>query len=209
MSANLHVSANQWRTSILKACIGAGVARGVAEDLADAGLALLALQYDPLPSVLACLNNHQSHTPAISWPNEPDEVELGQLQVLQHGPSVIDLAQSGVTTSCQIDAPDLLLGLAQARLHSHGVVLSCSLDRVSWHTPATALQQITTAPPFGPISLRLARTDQPCAMDMTNLPQPSRSNWRELQDLTAEILVPADATSREDAGVGDGQTDND
>ena len=33
--------------------------------------------------------------------------------------------------------------------------------------------------------------------------------WRDLQHFADRILVPADATSREDAGVGDGQTDND
>ncbi|MEP0941760.1 MAG: hypothetical protein ABJH63_00235 [Rhizobiaceae bacterium] len=209
MSTNLHVSANQWRMSILKACIGAHVARGVAEDIADAGLALLALQHDPLPSVLACLNNHQSHTSTVTWPNGSDKVEFGQMHVLHHGPSVIDLAQSGTTISCQIDAPDLLLGLAQARLHSHGVTLHCNFDDDDWRTPTIALQQINAATSSRPFSLRLSQTDEPVAMNMTQLPQPSRENWCELQDFTAEILVPADATSREDAGVGDGQTDND
>ena len=44
MTPPLHISANQWRMSVLKACVGMQVARGIAEDMADGCIALLRKQ---------------------------------------------------------------------------------------------------------------------------------------------------------------------
>ena len=209
MSTSLHVSANQWRTSILKACIGSNVARGVAEDIADAGLALLATGNDPLPSLLQCLADFEVAVPATNWPRQNNPTDLGHLQVLHHGPSAIDLSQAGRQPTLTVDSPELLLGLAQARSHSHGLDFQIAIDDGNW----SGLDDVMAVPlqlsASTKMALRARSSDEPKPLSTTNLPQPSRQDWRALQNFADKILVPADASSREDAGVGDGQTDND
>lgn len=209
MSARLHVSANQWRTSILKACIGTNVTRGVAEDIADACLALLATGNDPLPCLLKCLQEFESSDQAASGPSQDKHTDLGHLQVLRHGPSAIDLVHADRPTRLSANAPELVLGLAQARHHSHGLRTQVAIDDGEWVELGEALAAPAQLTASTKISLRSAGIDTPDPISMTNLPQPSREDWQNLQRCADRILVPADATSREDAGVGDGQTDND
>lgn len=209
MSASLHVSANQWRTSILKACIGSNVARGVAEDIADAGLALLATGHDPLPSLLKCLQEFQVSARAAGWPHQNKTIELGHVQVLHHGPSVIDLVQAGRLTHLSADSPELVLGLAQARNHSHGMRTRIAVDGGDWAELEEVLATTEQLEASTQLKMRSKATQDPTPLSMTSLPQPTRQGWQALQHFANQILVPADATSREDAGVGDGQTDND
>ena len=209
MSSSLHVSANQWRTSILKACIGANVARGVAEDIADAGLALLANGNDPLPSLLTCLQAFDAPAQEASWPRSGSTADLGQLQVLHHGPSAIDLVQAGIQTQFSPDSHALVLGLAQARCHSHGLCTQVAFDDGEWIPLDQAISRSADQTSGSPIQLRSAGIEEPKSLSATHLPQPKREDWQALQGFADQILVPADATSREDAGVGDGQTDND
>jgi hypothetical protein len=208
-AANLHVSANQWRMSILKACVGSYLPRGIAEDVADAGLAVLAQGVDPLPCLLTSLENYQPQSPQIHWPKSDGVCQLGGLQVLHHGPSVVDLVQAGAQPEFEIDRPLLLLGLAQARLHSHGLGLEVHLDGSNWTTPAEAIAQLSTDSQPCSMSLRSASNGDPVSLNATQLPQPKRDQWQTLQTLAAQIMVPADATSRADAGSGAAQTDND
>ena len=209
MTSTLHVSANQWRTSILKACIGTQVVRGIAEDVADAGLALLALGQDPLPPLLDCLHAYQTSTQGCDWPRHDDSMDLGHLLVLHHGPSAIDMVQAGLQPQFTTDAPILILGLAQARGHSHGLNPQVSIDDSPWLELDECLAQPEPFSASSKMRLRTSGTGDPKPLSTTQLPQPSRQNWRDLQQFADQILVPADATSREDAGVGDGQTDND
>ena len=169
---SLYVSANQWRMSMLKACIGANVVRGVAEDIADAGLALLALGYDPLPQLLHCLEQFQPDPPQIDWPKSLDAMDLGHLQVLHHGPSLIDLVQAGGEPNLSIDSPLLLLGLAQARLHSHGVGIDVQFDQGNWFSPKAALATTLNIAGSSAISLRPAKSGTPIPLAATHLPQP-------------------------------------
>jgi len=207
MTTPMHISANQWRVTILKACVGTQVARGVAEDIADASIALLALGQNPLMPVLETLGQYESTTTSPAWPNGSDTVQLGSLQVLHHGPSIIDMAQAGLICCCDIDSHPLLLGLAQARLHSHGIQFEYCDDGSNWRPVITILSNGQALPDGGPVWLRTSSSGEIVPAQLTNLPQPTRENWARLQTYADQIMVPADDTNRADAGAG--LTDND
>ncbi|NKB54064.1 MAG: hypothetical protein GKR97_17940 [Rhizobiaceae bacterium] len=211
MTSALHISANQWRTSVLKACVGTLVARGIAEDIADACLALLALQQNPLQPLLGCLNTfHPSSSDVDGVPDWPDvgaTAHLGSLQVLKFGPSIIDMAQAGIVCNCDIDSMILLLGLAQARLHSHDMQLECSRDGTNWQTIDGAISSGNVHSGPETCWLRAQKAQSRTPLNMTNLPQPRREDWVSLQQFADQIMVPADDSNRADAGAG--LTDND
>ena len=207
MSDKLHISANQWRVTMLKACVGKLVARGVAEDIADGCMALLAAGQNPLMPLLEALDSFGPTASPPAWPTKSDTAELGSVQVLLHGPSVIDMAHAAYTCSCEIDNMPLLLGLAQARLHSHGAVLEVSADGSDWQKVRKVLRDGRALPDGGTIWLRMSGTTEPLPLKSTNLPQPKRANWAKLQAYADQIMVPADDTNRADAGAG--LTDND
>ncbi len=211
MKSAIHISANQWRTSILKACVGVEVARGVAEDIADASLAILALGQNPLKLLLDRLNAFQpsaNHADTIpNWPVVGETAQLGSLSVLRFGPSVIDMVQAKIICSCHIDNMTLLLGLAQARLHSHGIQFECSRDGTTWQTIEVAFSGKNVPAGAATCWLRASNSQTPHPFNMTRLPQPTREDWATLQGFANQILVPADDSNRADAGAG--LTDND
>ncbi|MEP1208944.1 MAG: hypothetical protein ABJM29_13640 [Rhizobiaceae bacterium] len=207
MTSNLHISANQWRVSILKACIGAHVARGVAEDIADAALALLELNQNPLASLLDRLDGFQPSAPTPPWPGSTQSASLGPLQVLHHGPSLVDMAQAGIACACEIDDLALLLGLAQSRLYSHGISFEYSRNGTDWQSVSVVAHNRITQTDNGPIWLRKTTSGDLVPLKLTNLPQPTPHDWARLLALASQIMVPADDTNRADAGAG--LTDND
>lgn len=207
-----HVSANQWRTGLLKACVGAHVVRGVAEDIADACLALLTLDRDPLPAMLALLDDWKrptTNTPPPQFKAIGDRQCCGSaIAVLAHGPSIIDLAQAGRTVDCEVDSGLLLLGLAQSRSHSQGVMFEILPEGgATWTDVATSISSNLSSVAPNCMSVRLKSTGERLKQDLTQLPQPSAEHWTRLQKLTEAILVPADSSNRADAGAG--LTDND
>ena len=207
MSQELHISANQWRVTMLKACVGTQVARGVAEDVADGCMALLAAGHNPLTPLLEALDSFDPTATPPSWPSNSEPADLGPVQVLHHGPSVIDMAHAGLTCRCEIDNMPLLLGLAQARLPSHGTVLELSADGSNWQGIRGVLRDGRALPDIGSTWLRMSDKLSPQPLKSTELPQPKPVNWAKLQTYADQIMVPADDANRADAGAG--LTDND
>lgn len=200
-SHHQHLSANQLKLTILKACIGVGVARGVAEDVADACLVLLSQGHDPLRSMISCIKKHHVLRECRS-PNRCLEMELGNSIVLTHGPSILDLAQAGSTVSCTIDCLILLLGLAEARFHCHGTRFELRRNGGKWFDVAEMLANIDHVQQDVRITLRLREFIRPEPPVMKGLVRPSNQDWKEIEQLARSILVPADRSSRADAGAG-------
>jgi hypothetical protein len=206
-SAPLRLSANQWRTTIHKVCVGAGIARGNAEDVAEAGLALLGLQINPLDCLFYCLDQDRQSSSDLRWSHADESVKLMKVQVLHHGPSIVDLAQCGMVAACQIDDLMLLAGLARARFHSHGARFQISTDGHTWRNLAPVIVDPGPRRRNMPVWLRLDAITDLQRPDLSNLISPSWDDWRRLLKLADKILVPADAANRADAGAG--TTDND
>lgn len=212
VNTGLHVSANQWRTGLIKACIGARVVRGVAEDVADACLALLAQHHDPLSGVLDDLDRWNKAGAGMVVPTFQSIKNHCRcdtpVATLGHGPSIIDLAQAGRTVDCIVDDVGLALGFAQSRHHSHGAVFEVQIgDADIWQPVGEAIRQTVESSGATRLVLRLQSQEKPARLDLTQLPQPVAGEWLRLQELTKEIMVPADSTNRADAGAG--LTDND
>lgn len=207
MTVVLHISANQWRVTILKACIGGQVARGIAEDIADGCIALLGLGQNPLLPLLESLDQFGPAPSSPAWPRTSAGTSLGRLNVMHHGPSVVDMAQAGIICSGEMDNHPLLLGLAQARLHSHGICFDYSKDGSNWRKVAHILKNQQALPDGVSFWLRKSDTGDAEPVKLTKLSQPNRKNWAKLQKYADQIMVPADDTNRADAGAG--LTDND
>ena len=206
-TSRLRLSVNQWRTTVLKACIGANVPRGTAEDLAEGATALLSHGIDPLPVLLPCLQVFDPVAPSLNWPGETQAVDLGPVTVLHHGPSLVDMAQAGHTIACRIDAPELLLGMAMWRGHTLQLPFQFAVNDDDWQDAADSADLSSTD---GTIRLRLnpsPASTLPSALGDASPLQPQRSDFQKLQKFADEILVPADDSNRADAGAG--LTDND
>ena len=197
----MRISANQWRTSVLKACVGAYVARGVAEDIADACLALLELGQDPLPVLLPLIEKFDGSVQPAEWQARGGVYAASSTKVLMDGPSIFDLAEAGKTVRCSVDEGLMTFALMAARMKSHDVLFDLVMN-------GDQIKNMTSVQ-FGPaeIVVRLSTDSKTREQPAHAFPVPNENDWIRLQKLADEILVPADDTNRADAGAG--LTDND
>ncbi|MGI9366483.1 MAG: hypothetical protein ACR2O8_14970 [Rhizobiaceae bacterium] len=192
---------------MLKACVGAGVARGISEDVADAVLALLLLGHDPLDELLMCLETFSPAKPPNGDRSESGQIRFQQVSLLNHGPSMIDLAQAGNIVSFPNEQPVLIAGLAQARAMSNGRGFEIATGNSEWVTPERFLAERPAVFQGAELSLRQTGEQNIPRLTRCNAPQPNPDHWAKLQCFANLILVPADSTNRADAGAG--LTDND
>lgn len=196
-----HISANQWRTSVLKACVGAYVARGVAEDIADACVVLLSLGRDPLPELLPLIGDFSPDLKPANWAVDDKAWTVPCAHILVDGPSVVDLAETGKQVRCQVDDGLLLFGLCTARHLSH----ESGFDLMIGGNPIMTIDEIGGG--RVDVAVQMNRNIHRPKKNAKPFPIPTDENWDKLQRFAAEILVPADETNRADAGAG--LTDND
>lgn len=206
-SNSVRLSANQWKVTVLKACIGAGVTRGVAEDVAEAALALLSLGYDPLDELLMCLELFSPAKPPTGDRTDTGHIRFQQISLANHGPSMIDLAQAGNRVTFQVEHPVLFAGMAQARVISAGIGFEIAIGNGDWLTPDRFLAERSPMPKGTELSLKSTGKNNTPHLKPCNPPQPEPDDWAKLQSFANLILVPADSTNRADAGAG--LTDND
>lgn len=99
----MHVSSNELKTTVYKACVGQGVLRGIAQDISNALVApqradmgnegidpALAPAIGRLIDLLNAFDGGARDTIAPSMADEA--VELAAANILDHGPSLVDLA---------------------------------------------------------------------------------------------------------------------
>ena len=187
----MRVSGNELSVTVTKACIGAGVARGVAEDIGKAVLELPLVGEDALGGLLMPLDEQSAAAePAVLWKEVSEGWQCDEVRVLSNGPALIDFAVvAGVgksTCAVKVDHSDLLRGLAAASAWDIELTADKSGGLVA-RLLAAEPKERTLVGVFG------------CEVDDVH--------WQSLCAHAAEILVPADATNRADAGAG--LTDND
>lgn len=193
----LTVSANEFAVTIRKSCIGAGVARGVAEDIATGALAAAARGLIVLPPLLDALDAFCPKS--ADWERTAGGWVAERATALNDAPSVVDLASTGAHVSIStFDQPVLLLGCALAAQEPFAVRFGVE----DWQDCGSISQQ-----PNGPcaIHLRLAATAEtaanPAALTVM------QNDWQALEAYAQALLVPADDTTRGDAGAGTDDND--
>lgn len=193
----LKVSANEFTVTIRKACIGAGVARGVADDIAGGALAAASRGLVILPSLLDALD---AFIPKQAlWSETTTGWTTDIATALNDAPSMVDLATTGHSVSVtSLDQPVLLLGCALSAHDTFAIRFGTS----DWQDCASI-----SAQPSGPcaIHLRLTQADKP-------VPQASalsvlQADWNALKTHERKILVPTDDATRGDAGAGTNDND--
>ena len=187
----MNISGNELNVTVTKACVGCGVVRGVAEDLGRACLELALAGKAPLTSILKALDEFNPDASSIpDWTKTEDGWAVELLNVLPHGPGVIDFAhlagsQGGAHVE-RVDFPDLIHGLALAD--------DGSFD-IEPNADGSLSVRLSAAQP----TLDGNRPVGGCDVD--------DNEWQLIYSHAEKILVPADDTNRADAGAR--LTDND
>ncbi len=193
----LTVSANEFTVTIRKACIGAGVARGVADDIASGALAAASQGFVLLPPLLDALDAYDAQT--ADWAETASGWTTDKATALNDAPSIVDFATNGQAVSVgTFDQPVLLLACALAVPEAFAIAIGTS----GWLDCADV-----SAQPNGPcaICLRPAKSDKsllrPTALTVM------QSDWLALESYAKNLLVPANDTTRGDAGAGNNDND--
>ncbi len=193
----LTVSANEFAVTVRKACIGIGVARGVADDIASGAVAAASRGLLILPSLLDALD---AFTPRpATWQRAGNNWLAHRATALNDAPSIVDLATTGSAVSINsIDQPVLLLGCALAANDTYSIQIGAA----HWRDCSSISVQ-----PNGPCAIRLRLTEtgkpltQPAALTVL------QKDWQALEAYARLLLVPADAVTRGDAGAGTNDND--
>ena len=202
----MRLSANQLRNTALKACVGAGVARGVAEDIADGCVCLSQMGVEPIGQLCEVLSDYEQDMSVSSWEIIDQTATATNLRVLVDGPSAIDLAQVGIKATFVTDCPLLILGLMVSRMKMNPVRFHVNgMDVISDEVFLDCLNTIESS--GCTIELTCLPSNSIPLFRALKLTQPSDDTWMRLQKYADKILVSADEASRSDAGAGD--TDND
>jgi len=215
-----------------KACIGAGLSVGLAEDVSCAGRWLCGRNQDGVAAVLMSIQREL--TAVVPPVNTASRWTFADANAAVFGPSAIDLLLAGDLADevclSNVDSPWLLLGLTGAAADTFGGYWRIDTDRAfvelrknavsvpnNWPGSATDLV-ITHQPQASPSTLvdhamqqpldalPIARAEHASALlDRIAVPD---ELWRQTEMLAARTYVPATAASRL-AGAGAGLTDND
>ncbi|MDD9908069.1 MAG: hypothetical protein OXR62_00085 [Ahrensia sp.] len=194
----------------MKACLGAGVERGVAR---EAGLACAEVALRGAAS-LGFLCDHLSELEdqrgACDWRFFESAWHCARISRLGHAVSMVDLAlvaEPGAFCERMECPPALLTGLALARWRSHGEPFEISADGKDWIAASEAMSWLVESERGGSLALRRI------AGRHESEPEPWRAlsvgdqHWQMLEPWIARTLVKPTAANRTDAGAGD--TDND
>lgn len=187
-----HISKNEWLVTLQKAAIARGVERETARELA-VGCGLHRSE-EALAQLVVALNGFSRGKPAKFAIGDDGIWRAGQARALIDGPSMIDLATISSGVEARVDHPSLLHAFAVARTLETGTHFSDianSLTPTDFGTPVL-MHSIAVEKPF-------ERIFHTCA--------PDHRDFRALQAMAYDLLVPADDASRADAGAGNSDND--
>lgn len=200
-------SLNEVESLFKCAAVGAGLPYGVAEDTATAAVCLILCGQDGAAVALA----------AFATGMQPTQTQQQGKQRRLSGSGVgvclaaVDALFAGAeeVRIDNVEAPLLLAGFAAAAANDYGAVIRLAFSNATIFTARPGELQTAAAlpPPGGQVTL----TQTPATTAV--LRRPARIeiddwHWHALQQLAAQIYVPANAASRE-TGAGAGLTDND
>ncbi|EFL90883.1 hypothetical protein [Ahrensia sp. R2A130] len=187
-----HISQNEWLVTLQKAAIARGVERETARELA-VGCGLYRSE-EALAELVLALTKF-AHGKSAKFAIGDDSIwRAGQARALIDGPSMIDLATISSGVEARVDHPSLLHAFAIARTQETGEHFSDianSLTPTDFGTPVL-IHAIAVAKP-------MERIFNTCA--------PDNADFRALQVMASDLLVPADDASRADAGAGNSDND--
>ena len=206
------VSSNELQVTIEKACVGCGLPRGVARELAAGQMLIKPHAPNSLLSLVEALDNFKADTTAPKCSEWQDGWTSGPLDSLEHCSVLADLsllAGLGKSAFCErVDFPTCVLACVVKAEADWRCVFAVKTGGEDWQPVLQALTGFET-PSSGAMSLKLVSP----AGSASEEAKPPHSHevddsvWSRLGTHAAKILVPADDQNRADAGAG--LTDND
>jgi len=203
------VSAGEFATTVTKACLGAGMERGIAVELGPACMELSLLGRRPIPVLVDQLEAGSSRAESETWQRTGEEWTASEITSTSDAVSMIDFAMISDAGSCAaiVKTPVFVLGLALNRMRCHGLRFEISLNDGAWTNVVEATAQFSDELEPYSAALRKAAVssgaNQPDIVAIDVLDE----DWSSLKSWVAKTLVKADETNRADAGAGN--TDND
>ena len=204
----MKVSAGEYSSTCLKACLGAGIERGLAVEIGPACAEMALRGINPLSELIALFADIEGSE--NRWEKSANGWSIREIRSLENAISMVDFATvSGLmgTHATDIQIPDFLIGLCLHRTRSQRVVFEMSIQGGKWLSLAADSVKLFELAKTGKISLRCdPNASIPELQDITAI-DVSTDDWESLSPWTYKTLVPADHASRADAGAGN--TDND
>ncbi|MBI1383429.1 MAG: DUF3726 domain-containing protein [Rhizobiales bacterium] len=215
-------SLNEIAGVLTKAAGGAGLALGLAEDVARAGVWLTRSGLDGVGAAARAIGEVQGPG---RFTDHCRMVAFRGARAAHDGPSAVDLLLAGSRAEsvvlAPIDEPLLVLGLAGVAAEESGVALAvemAGLGRIvvgpAGPAKGEALARLLDGEEAGRASLTLSRHHGPMSEAIAGMAvrgggaEVAEAVWARLALLAARTLVPADENSRQ-RGAGAGDIDND
>lgn len=201
----MRLSFNQLYSTSLKACVGCGVSRGVAEDVAAGCVELQRAGLDGVSDLLNCLETFDANQQPCGWELNANHWTSKEVSLLVDGPSMVDLASVSNGVSSTVNSSLLLYGLVLARGRDTGMSFGLASEQkipITFGNGDNEFSKLT-----GLITLTLTETGaSKRKLDQGRIAVSSAA-WVKLCRHADKILVASDASSSADAGAG--ATDND
>ena len=200
MADLISVSANEIRSTVLKACVGCRVERGVASEIADAVALVGSHGIDLSSDLVGALDAFPAATGKhAQWlKHEDGGCSAERAHVLIDGPSMVDFCMLYGRATAMLDSGSLLLAVALMRSVGSARIGDGIIEPLS---PARLTE------PNVPVEVCLVAEGGTSLTAGGERPHVNAEAWEHLKLHAAKILVPADASNLADAGAG--TTDND
>lgn len=205
----IRVSAGEFAATLTKACLGAGVERGIALELGLACMELSLLGRRSIPVLIEQLQAGASNAGYESWEKTGEEWTVSNIATLPDAVSMIDFAMISEAGSrvANVHAPTLVLGLALNRMRCHGLILEILLGDGTWTNVIDVTVDLSNELEPCSVALRQAASSSGVSQPDIVAIDVLEEDWASLAPWVAKTLVKADETNRADAGAGN--TDND
>lgn len=210
------VSLNEIESLTLKACRGAGMSWGLAEEAAQAArwMASQGIAWDR--SLLALLSRHtETRPPICDGQTMVSSQAEAPLCPIHAGTAFADLAHTGeVWTLRDVLQPVWLVPLIHRRAQRDGALLNLSTPDgtllLDGNGIGSIVHRLTPVDRISSIHIELRRRDQRPQVPMPSLAEPCADDdiWNGLERYAALTYVPASVQSRI-SGAGAGTSDND
>ncbi|MEM8749064.1 MAG: hypothetical protein AAGF28_02100 [Pseudomonadota bacterium] len=208
----IKVSQNQFAMTTFKACLGAGVERGAAQEMSAALTYCVGHWPDDqaIADLLVCdlvaaFADERPFSQQTQWRRSDDGWHADKARALADGPSFVDLAVVDNASTGLIDHANLIAALAAYRSTAVEKVFEL---RVSGTAPITAAQWLSdNRAESGALFLSVCDEPYERRASISNRVYVGLGEWRVLNDFANRLLVAPSARTLNDAGAG--LTDND
>ncbi len=206
------VSAAEFANTVIKACLGAGVERGVSEEVGPACMELSLRNLPSLEPLIKQLEREagKPQSEQAHWVRGNKGWKTERITSLDAAVSMIDFASISGNDGARAEmtaVPHICIGTALSNARYTKRRLEVSLADEDWFDAESDLDRLHMLPVDQPMAIRFRHESAGDAKVGISAIEVPKQVWHSLDIWTSNTLVSADESSRADAGAGN--TDND